>query len=145
MGGWIGLVKYQVWDASRLSHIPHKPIYQPHPSIPVRRFLWRPGYECEFAIVLNEDFGKWLGERRWDQRWAGASPDFTGGSRSGLLVGLLLRVVLPIYIAFADSHILWAQNYPLIARCYPESPMQYYIRVSLEKLGWVGVGGKGAF
>lgn len=45
----------QVWDAS-LSHIPHKAAYILHPSFPVRRVLWRPGYECELAVVSNDEF-----------------------------------------------------------------------------------------
>jgi len=57
-----------------------------------RRVLWQPGYECELAIILYECFSS--GWR--DQRWAGASPGFTDGSRNGLLVGLVLRVVLPV-------------------------------------------------
>ncbi|KIM83593.1 hypothetical protein PILCRDRAFT_429998 [Piloderma croceum F 1598] len=61
VGGWIKLSKYQVWDALRLSHIPHKPTYTRHSSFPVRRVLWRPGYECELAIVLNEGFGSGSG------------------------------------------------------------------------------------
>jgi len=26
-----------------------------HPSFPVRRIAWRPGYECELAVVSNDD------------------------------------------------------------------------------------------
>jgi hypothetical protein len=60
----------KVWDLSQLNssantpnasagHIPHKPTYTLHPSFPVRRVLWRPGYECEIAIVsnANAEFG----------------------------------------------------------------------------------------
>ncbi|KAJ7046897.1 hypothetical protein C8F04DRAFT_938106 [Mycena alexandri] len=36
-----------------VGHIPHKPTYTLHPSFPVRRVLWRPGYECEVAVVSN--------------------------------------------------------------------------------------------
>ncbi|KAF7363525.1 WD-REPEATS-REGION domain-containing protein [Mycena sanguinolenta] len=62
--GWI------IWDLSQLnsssnnpnvpaSHIPHKPTYTLHPSFPVRRVLWRPGYDCEVAVVssANAEFG----------------------------------------------------------------------------------------
>lgn len=38
------------------AHIPHKPTYTLHPSYGVRRIAWRPGYECELAIVTNMDY-----------------------------------------------------------------------------------------
>jgi hypothetical protein len=71
----------QIWDAS-LSHIPHKPTYTLHPSFPVRRVLWRPEYECELAIVSNEDFGSGGGEitavaAAGTGVGVGTSPDFT--------------------------------------------------------------------
>lgn len=37
--------------------MPLKPTYTLHPSFPVRRVLWRPGYECELALVSNTEFG----------------------------------------------------------------------------------------
>ncbi|KAJ7172380.1 hypothetical protein C8R46DRAFT_894774 [Mycena filopes] len=72
--GWVvsaGLDRcVKVWDLSHLNssattpnispgHIPHKPTYTLHPSFPVRRVLWRPGYECEIAVVsnANAEFG----------------------------------------------------------------------------------------
>ncbi|KAJ6502455.1 hypothetical protein C8R45DRAFT_1070888 [Mycena sanguinolenta] len=72
--GWIvsaGLDRcVKIWDLSQLnsssnnpnvpaSHIPHKPTYTLHPSFPVRRVLWRPGYDCEVAVVsnANAEFG----------------------------------------------------------------------------------------
>ncbi|KAF9020966.1 hypothetical protein BDZ89DRAFT_1201771 [Hymenopellis radicata] len=61
--GWIvsgGLDRtVKVWDLtwpSLSSHIPHKPAYTLHPSFPVRQVLWRPGYDCELAIVSNSEF-----------------------------------------------------------------------------------------
>ena len=38
-------------------HASHHPTYTLHTSFPVRRVLWRPGYECELTIVSNADFG----------------------------------------------------------------------------------------
>ncbi|KAJ7271881.1 hypothetical protein B0H12DRAFT_1298457 [Mycena haematopus] len=72
--GWIvsaGLDRcVKIWDLSQpnsssnnpnvsSSHIPHKPTYTLHPSFPVRRVLWRPGYDCEVAVVsnANAEFG----------------------------------------------------------------------------------------
>ncbi|KAF7338217.1 WD-REPEATS-REGION domain-containing protein [Mycena venus] len=72
--GWIvsaGLDRcVKIWDLSQpnssantpnvsAGHIPHKPTYTLHPSFPVRRVLWRPGYECEVAVVsnANAEFG----------------------------------------------------------------------------------------
>lgn len=37
------------------AHLSSKPTYTLHPSFPVRRVSWRPGYECEVAIVSNEE------------------------------------------------------------------------------------------
>ncbi|KAI0372640.1 WD40 repeat-like protein [Pilatotrama ljubarskyi] len=62
--GWIisgGMDRcVKVWDlttpASR-SRTTHQPTYTLHTSFPVRRVLWRPGYECELAVVSNADFG----------------------------------------------------------------------------------------
>jgi len=34
------------------SHIPHRPI---HPSFTVRRVVWRPGYQCEIALVSSTE------------------------------------------------------------------------------------------
>lgn len=62
--GWLvsaGLDKcVKVWDLSSPgsnTHIPQKPTYTLHPSFPVRRVLWRPGYECELALVSNIEYG----------------------------------------------------------------------------------------
>ncbi|KAJ7509976.1 hypothetical protein B0H11DRAFT_1168825 [Mycena galericulata] len=72
--GWIvsaGLDRcVKIWDLSQpnssvsnanipAGHIPHKPTYTLHPSFPVRRVVWRPGYECEVAVVsnANAEFG----------------------------------------------------------------------------------------
>ncbi|KAJ7343384.1 hypothetical protein DFH08DRAFT_225357 [Mycena albidolilacea] len=73
--GWIvsaGLDRcVKIWDlnqpnsvsnnpnVSAAGHIPHKPTYTLHPSFPVRHVLWRPGYECEIAVVsnANAEFG----------------------------------------------------------------------------------------
>ncbi|KAJ7097842.1 hypothetical protein B0H15DRAFT_920560 [Mycena belliarum] len=71
--GWIvsaGLDRsVKIWDLRQptssagnntaAGHIPHKPTYTLHPSFPIRRVLWRPGYDCEIAIVsnANAEFG----------------------------------------------------------------------------------------
>ncbi|KAL0945856.1 hypothetical protein HGRIS_012140 [Hohenbuehelia grisea] len=57
-GGLDNCVK--IWDLttpSASAHIPHKPTYVLHPSFPVRRIMWRPGYACEIAVVSNAEFG----------------------------------------------------------------------------------------
>jgi WD repeat-containing protein 24 len=33
----------------------NKPTYTLHPSYPVKRVAWRPGYECELAVISNEE------------------------------------------------------------------------------------------
>nr|GAT53244.1 predicted protein [Mycena chlorophos] len=71
--GWIvssGLDRtVKVWDVSHTNtstnttapagHIPLKPKYTLHPSFPVRRVVWRPGYGCEVAVIsnANAEFG----------------------------------------------------------------------------------------
>lgn len=37
-------------------HIPHKPTHTLHPSFAIRRLAWRPGYECELAVVSNAEY-----------------------------------------------------------------------------------------
>ncbi|KAI0317396.1 hypothetical protein OF83DRAFT_146560 [Amylostereum chailletii] len=58
--GWIvsgGLDRtVKVWDLNT-SHISGAPTYTLSTSFPVRRVLWRPGYECEVAVVSNAEFG----------------------------------------------------------------------------------------
>lgn len=61
--GWLvsgGLDRcVKVWDLTTpglITRIPNKPTYTLHPSLPVRRVAWRPGYECELAVVLNAEF-----------------------------------------------------------------------------------------
>ncbi|TFK20632.1 WD40 repeat-like protein [Coprinopsis marcescibilis] len=61
--GWLvsgGLDRcVKVWDLTSpdtSAHISSKPTYTLHPSFPVRRVSWRPGYECELAVVSNEEF-----------------------------------------------------------------------------------------
>lgn len=53
------LLPIQVWDLTPgdTRHKAHHPMYTLHTSFPVRRVLFRPGYECELAIVSNADFG----------------------------------------------------------------------------------------
>ncbi|TFK81768.1 hypothetical protein K466DRAFT_501579 [Polyporus arcularius HHB13444] len=61
--GWIvsgGMDKcVKVWNLATPAtrHTSHHPTYTLHTSYPVRRVLWRPGYECELAVVSNADFG----------------------------------------------------------------------------------------
>ena len=59
--GWLasgGLDKcVKVWDLSGSNtHIPHKSTYTLRSAYPVRRIVWRPEYECEIAIVSNNDY-----------------------------------------------------------------------------------------
>lgn len=59
--GWLasgGLDRcVKVWDLTGDNvHIPHKPTYTLRSAYPVRRIAWRPGYECEIAIVSNNDY-----------------------------------------------------------------------------------------
>ncbi|KIM46428.1 hypothetical protein M413DRAFT_441521 [Hebeloma cylindrosporum] len=61
--GWLvsgGLDRcVKVWDLTSPganTHIPHKATYTLHPSFPVRRIAWRPGYECELAVISNTEY-----------------------------------------------------------------------------------------
>ncbi|KZT72008.1 hypothetical protein DAEQUDRAFT_686910 [Daedalea quercina L-15889] len=62
--GWLasgGLDRcVKVWDLTAplpTSHISHDPVYTLRTTFPVRRVLWRPGYECELAVVAHTDQG----------------------------------------------------------------------------------------
>ncbi|KAH9481800.1 GATOR complex protein WDR24 [Psilocybe cubensis] len=77
--GWLvsgGLDRcVKVWDLTSpgaSTHIPHKPTYTLHPSFAVRRLAWRPGYECEIAVVSTTEF-------------ATSSVDSSNAGSSGLL------------------------------------------------------------
>ncbi|KAF8627536.1 hypothetical protein AX15_004384 [Amanita polypyramis BW_CC] len=48
----------KVWDLTvpgSSSHIPPKPTYTLHPRFPVRHVLWRPGHDCEIAVISNPE------------------------------------------------------------------------------------------
>ncbi|CAK5277372.1 unnamed protein product [Mycena citricolor] len=66
--GWLvtsGLDKtVKIWDLTKVALDPpasgdargsRKPSYTLHPSFPVRRVLWRPGYVCEVAVISNSN------------------------------------------------------------------------------------------
>lgn len=59
-GGWIasGSLDWtvKVWDLTG-PHVERTPTYTLATQFPVRRVRWRPGYECELAIVSNAEFG----------------------------------------------------------------------------------------
>ena len=74
------IARTQVWDAS-LSHIPHKPTYTLHPAFPVRHVRWRPEYECELAIVSNDEFGTGSGSGGEIVGTAGATPVVGAGAK----------------------------------------------------------------
>ncbi|EAU84127.2 hypothetical protein CC1G_08668 [Coprinopsis cinerea okayama7 len=84
--GWLvsgGLDRcVKVWDLTAPhanAHISNKPTYTLHPSFPVRRVSWRPGYECELAVASNEELS--------------APPiESQASASSGLSSGLLSRV-----------------------------------------------------
>ncbi|KAF8960014.1 hypothetical protein BDZ97DRAFT_1922438 [Flammula alnicola] len=90
--GWLvsgGLDRcVKVWDLTSpgaSNHIPHKPTYTLHPSFPVRRLAWRPGYECELAIVSNTEYAT----HSIDISQASPSPTFGPTNNNS---GLLTRV-----------------------------------------------------
>ncbi|KAK2464502.1 hypothetical protein APHAL10511_003481 [Amanita phalloides] len=48
----------KVWDLTApgsSSRIPAKPTYTLHPRYPVRHILWRPGHDCEIAVISNPE------------------------------------------------------------------------------------------
>ncbi|THH21492.1 hypothetical protein EW146_g117 [Bondarzewia mesenterica] len=145
--GWLvsgGLDRtVKVWDMttpSHNSHISHVPAYTLSTSFPVRRVLWRPGYECEVAIVSNWEFGAGSnqdmtasgsengGEVEMDtvvrapHRGAGdcGDPVEIWDVRRGCIAkwvvggsaveGGVMGVFAPEDIAFGDSHALWVQH-----------------------------------
>lgn len=76
----------QVWDLKSSDtsvHISHQPTYTLHPSVPVRRVLWRPEFPTEIAVVSNEDFGGGSGaELLASPRLQAATPSFINASAS---------------------------------------------------------------
>lgn len=84
--GWLasgGLDRcVKVWDLTTPPgryHIHHQPAYTLRTSYPVRRVAWRPGYDCELAIVSNTDLGSTT-----DMHNPTASPSTAVGSAPGL-------------------------------------------------------------
>lgn len=53
------IIIYQIWqcgnDTSDSSHSTRKPTYVLHASYPIRRVIWRPGYETELAIASTAE------------------------------------------------------------------------------------------
>ncbi|KAF8813412.1 hypothetical protein BYT27DRAFT_7158298 [Phlegmacium glaucopus] len=90
--GWLvsgGLDRcVKVWDLTAPgtgSHIPHRPTYTLHPSFAIRRVAWRPGYQCEIALVSSTEFA--TGPSDSSQASPGSNPSgllTRAGSSSGL-------------------------------------------------------------
>jgi len=63
--------------------MPNRPTYTLHPSYPIRRVLWRPGYECELAVVSHADFS--VSSQHIDHLSPSSPPSTRGrGPSSGL-------------------------------------------------------------
>ncbi|KAF9546510.1 WD40 repeat-like protein [Agrocybe pediades] len=99
--GWIvsgGLDRcVKVWDLTppgTPAHIPQKPTYTLHPSFAVRRLAWRPGYECELAVVSNTEYSTPSGTDI-------SPPQPSSGGATGLLTrvgsGLGLDSLMSLY------------------------------------------------
>ncbi|OBZ65249.1 WD repeat-containing protein 24 [Grifola frondosa] len=95
--GWVvsgGLDRcVKVWDLSKpssKSHISHRPTYTLRTSFPVRRVLWRPGYECELAVVSNADFGTGT-----DMAHGVAGPGSPSSASVGIPSGLVTAMSSP--------------------------------------------------
>ncbi|KAI0062106.1 hypothetical protein BV25DRAFT_1900133 [Artomyces pyxidatus] len=145
--GWIvsgGLDRtVKVWDLTAptsAAHMSHTPTYTLSTSFPVRRVLWRPGYDCELAVVSNAEFGigsnsdmssstsdqpgEALGEpigletesvssqpkRMSDMGDAVEIWDVRRGYIAKWLVGGSAVEGGVTDVAFGDSHALWAQH-----------------------------------
>ncbi|KAF8982530.1 hypothetical protein BDQ17DRAFT_1394052 [Cyathus striatus] len=67
-------------------HIPHKPTYVLHPSFPVRKVLWRPGYDCELTVVSNAEFSQ------GSESSEASSVQSIASSTAGVAPGILTRV-----------------------------------------------------
>ncbi|KAI0929589.1 hypothetical protein AcV7_005082 [Taiwanofungus camphoratus] len=95
--GWLasgGMDKsVKVWDLTvptTRSHISHTPTYTLHTAFPVRRVLWRPGYECELAVVSNADFGTTSNTDALS-----AVSNVTTASNAGVVAGLVSAISSP--------------------------------------------------
>ena len=78
----------QIWDLTAPgtgSHMPHRPTYILHPSFAVRRVVWRPGYECEIALVSSTEFATSSSDPSQASPGSNTSTSLTRvGSSSGL-------------------------------------------------------------
>ncbi|KAI8974589.1 hypothetical protein BD414DRAFT_498136 [Trametes punicea] len=106
--GWIvsgGMDRcVKVWDlatpASK-SRTAHRPTYTLHTSFPVRRVLWRPGYECELAVVSNADFG--TGTDVGHGSLPGGPSSASVGLTSGLATAFSSPRMPPAHLGGTDS------------------------------------------
>ncbi|PCH44052.1 hypothetical protein WOLCODRAFT_76205 [Wolfiporia cocos MD-104 SS10] len=87
--GWLasgGLDRcVKVWDmtvAPARAHISHQPAYTLRTAFPVRRVHWRPGYDCEMAVISSADYNPNMDSHSP----TGSNPAISGGhSSSGFL------------------------------------------------------------
>ncbi|KZV67776.1 hypothetical protein PENSPDRAFT_610968 [Peniophora sp. CONT] len=145
--GWIASAgmdrTVKVWDLNSAGHTAHMasmPTYTLAAPYPVRHARWRPGYECELALVSNAGFGGFgqeaaseAGSVTPDAGSISSSPEVevTAHAAAHRTVengdpveiwdvrrGYLAKWILPgssieggvTDIAFRDSHALWAQH-----------------------------------
>jgi len=71
------------------SHIPAKLAYTLHTRYPVRHILWRPGYECEIAVVSNPELAP---PAKTDVSKLAATPPFLSRSVSSSTIDTLSTV-----------------------------------------------------
>jgi len=79
----------QIWDLS-VPHIPAKQTYTLHPRYPIRHVLWRPGYECEVAVISNPELAP--PAAKTDVSKLATTPPFLSRSSSSITLDTLSTV-----------------------------------------------------
>ncbi len=79
----------QIWDLS-VPHIPAKQTYTLHPRYPIRHVLWRPGYECEVAVISNPELAP--PAAKTDVSKLATTPPFLSRSASSITLDTLSTV-----------------------------------------------------
>jgi hypothetical protein len=94
--------------------MPNKPTYTLHTSYPIRRVLWRPGFECELAVVSHADFT--VSSHVDHLHSIPSSPGLASGFQSRVSSGLGLDTVLK---GFSELKLTPKESNPVVINSNP--------------------------